>query len=70
MEATATKTFAIARNARTSLYEVHADGCRHLIARHLEMMTTGNAGETGQEVADEFEARNDGCFATLGPCAR
>lgn len=62
-------TWTIARDTRTSDYAIHRDGCRHLIARHLEVHVTGRTG-TAQEVADRFEAGNEGCWAVLGPCAR
>mgnify|MGYP000846868675 FL=1 len=56
----------IGRNPSTSLYEVHKSGCRHL--RRLENPSPAVAGESAQAVADTFEAENDGCLATLGPC--
>lgn len=68
MTATGT-TWTIARNDKTTYYEVHADGCKHLIARHMEIMSTGLTG-TSREVAAEFERGNDYCLAKLGPCAK
>lgn len=61
--------FEIARNTRSTLYEVHAEGCQHLIASHLEKMSTVEA-ETGADAAAGFEARNDGVETKLGPCAK
>jgi hypothetical protein len=65
-------TWTIARNERTSLYEIHADGCRHTtMSRHLDVMVTGYYdGLTGREAKARYEADNEGCLAKLGPCAR
>lgn len=56
----------IGRNASTSLYEVHKDGCRHL--RRLEDPGPAFAAESAVEAAVAFAEDNDGCVATLGPC--
>jgi hypothetical protein len=63
------KTWTIARNEKTSLYEIHAAGCKHLIAKHLEVMSDYEAA-TGAALKETFEARNEDCFAKLGPCAK
>jgi hypothetical protein len=60
--------WTVARNDKTSFYEVHKAGCAHLNARHME--PSGQyAGQPGA-VADAFQAGNDGCLTRLGPCAR
>lgn len=64
-----TTTWTTARNDKTSLYEVHADDCKHLIARHMEVMTTGNVGEP-MDIAQQSAENNGGCVFKLGPCAR
>ncbi len=62
--------FDIARNESTSLYEVHAAGCRHTAMNpRLELLVTAT-GASGAAVAADFEAANEGCFTKLGPCAR
>jgi hypothetical protein len=62
--------FDIARNDSTSLYEVHAAGCRHTaINPRLETVVTVEA-TSGLVAADMFEAVNEGCLTKLGPCAR
>jgi hypothetical protein len=62
--------FAIAYNDSTSLYEVHAAGCRHTTMNaRLEVMVTVEA-PTGAEAAAQFEAGNEDCLTKLGPCAR
>ncbi len=63
-------TYRIARNSKTTLYEVHADGCKHLIAPHFDNVSSPVAGTSGQTVAADFEARNDDCYAKIGPCAK
>lgn len=62
--------FMILRNDRTSLYEVHVEGCAHKIARHMEQMHGSYEAPTGQQVAIDFEKGNEGCLAALGPCAK
>lgn len=69
MDANVTKTWAIAVNQKTSLYEVHAEGCKHLISSHLQVCSESHA-ETGKAAGAEFEAGNDYCFTKLGPCAK
>lgn len=62
-------TFDIAYNGPKGLYEVHAQGCKH-IAMSLERMTTVQA-PTGEDAAAEYERDNEGIFGTkIGPCAR
>jgi hypothetical protein len=61
--------FTVARNSRTSLYEVHTAGCAHLISKHLEVGGTFDA-ENAAEFAAAYEAGNDGILTTLGPCAK
>src|SRR3954452_21705818 len=63
-------TFTVARNERTSLYEVHLAGCRHLIAAHLDVMAGEYEAATGAAVKAEFDADNEDCVAKLGPCAK
>lgn len=69
--------FQVAFNNRTTLYEVHVAGCRH-----LTMGVTGNPrtarfdyarpveAESAKACAADFEAGNEGCLTKLGPCAR
>ncbi len=63
--------FDIARNDSTSLYEVHAAGCRHLAMNpRLEVVVRGCEAAAGITALDMFEAVNEGCKGKLGPCAR
>jgi hypothetical protein len=68
-ENTATARWTVACNGRTSFYEVHAAGCRHLMAAHLDIMYTAEA-ESGKAEQKRFNEGNEGCIAKLGPCAR
>lgn len=62
--------FVVARNERTSLYEVHAAGCAHLtMSKHLAHGFTTEGG-SATEVAAEFESQNDGCLTKVSPCAK
>lgn len=61
--------FAIAFNERTSEYEVHLDGCKHLISSHLERMITMSAS-SGAAAAADYEDRNEGLRTRLGPCVK
>jgi hypothetical protein len=61
--------FAIAYNDKKWTYEVHAQGCAHLISKHLVQTATYEAA-TGRGAADEFEKGNEDCFAVLAPCAK
>jgi hypothetical protein len=62
--------FDIAFNDSTTLYEVHAAGCRHTAMNpRLEVFLTVEAA-AGITAADMFEAVNEGCLTKLGPCAR
>jgi hypothetical protein len=63
-------TFTVARNDKTSFYEVHRQGCFHLKAKHMEVMSGTYEAETGQAVAVQGETGNEGCFYRLGPCAK
>lgn len=63
------ESFQVAVNERTSFYEVHKSGCKHLISGHLEPLFE-TTGESGEQVARDFESRNDGCLTKLAPCAR
>lgn len=65
-----TTGYQIAFNHKNYDYEVHAAGCKHLNAKHLETMGKETEAHSGAEVKEAFEAGNDGCYATLGPCAR
>jgi hypothetical protein len=61
--------FDVAYNERKGIYEVHAQGCKH-ISMSLERMCT-KEGATGKEVAAAYDAENDGIEGTkVGPCAR
>lgn len=63
-------TFTIARNEKTTLYEVHAKGCKHIaMSWHLDPMTDKEAA-TGAEAAATYESENEGCLTKLGPCAK
>lgn len=68
--APSTPEWTVAYNERKSTYEVHAKGCKHLMAPHLDVMHGTYQFPTGQEAALDFEAGNEDCFANLGPCAR
>lgn len=59
--------FKIARNNRTTLYEVHASGCKHTASARFDYFVM-KRGETGAEVAAKFEEENEGCATKLGPC--
>jgi hypothetical protein len=60
--------FAISYNDRSSLYEVHVEGCKHHeIVTYLEVVTTVEA-ETAADAAADFEGRNDGVVTKLGAC--
>jgi hypothetical protein len=62
--------YGIAYNESTSLYEVHAAGCRHLsLNPRLEVTLTVTA-VSGDAAAKSFEGGNEGCITKLGPCAR
>lgn len=63
-------TYLVARNEKTTLYEVHAQGCKHLIAAHLDQHHMAYIGRDGAWVKQTFEAQNEGCLAKLGPCAK
>jgi len=63
-------TYTVAFNGKTTMYEVHADGCKHLMARHLDVCSMGYIGPDGAWVKNAFEAQNEGCLAKLGPCAK
>jgi hypothetical protein len=63
------KTFRIAFNEKTTLYEVHLAGCKHLISRHLVGCATVTAA-SGSEAGAHFESRNEECLTKTGPCAR
>ena len=59
--------FSVARNAKTTLYEVHKDGCAHLKLGKFDFVSKTSAA-TANAAASEFEANNDGCFSKLAPC--
>ena len=69
MEVERVMTFQVARNASTSLYELHTPGCKHLIAKHMELCGTAD-GPNAAAAAAAYEAGNDGILTKLGPCAR
>lgn len=60
----------VARNDKTSLYEVHVTGCFHLQAPHMEPMYSSTDFAHPAELVADFENGNEGCYAKLGPCAR
>lgn len=64
---TTTPAFQLARNAKTSLYEVHAHGCTHLTflddAHDID-------GTNGPEAAQTYADQNDGLIIKLGPCVK
>lgn len=61
--------WTIAMNDKTTMYEVHAEGCKHLMSKHLLTMTSEEAS-SGAEAAEIYEASNEGCLTVLGPCAK
>jgi len=60
-----------ARNAKTTIYEVHKAGCTHLNFGHMEVM-----GYVDHEVEDaiaftkDYAESQDGILATVGPCIK
>lgn len=62
--------FTVARNSKTSVYEVHKDGCAHLNFPFMEVMVTGVVGESGNAVAKQSSEENEGCGYTTGPCVQ
>lgn len=65
----ADKAFTIVRNQRTTLYDVHAAGCKHLMAGHLDQGFTVQA-PSGAAAGQAFQDRNDDCYTNLAPCAK
>ena len=65
-----TRTLTVARNERTSLYEVHREQCAHLISKHLHRCFSRTTDQSAAEFAAEFEAGNDDCLTKLGPCVK
>lgn len=61
--------FTVARNAKTSLYEIHKEGCAHTNFGFMEATGTVEA-ESGNEAAQREAERNDGCAYTTGPCVQ
>jgi hypothetical protein len=61
--------WTIALNEKAWIYEVHAQGCFHLRAAHMDPMNGHYEGDP-RTVAADFEAANEGCGARLGACAR
>lgn len=59
-------TYNIARNPRTTIYELHADGCRHLARLDTGADVTG---DDPAETATAFEEANDGILVTVANCA-
>lgn len=62
-------SYSLARNASTSLYEVHKDGCQHLATGGLENLGTIE-GSSAADALATFEAANEGCLGKLGPCVQ
>lgn len=64
-------SYVIARNERTTLYEIHVAGCKHLISRHLEQCARVEGVDmSAADLAAEFERENEDCLTKLGPCAK
>jgi hypothetical protein len=62
--------YTVARNIRTSYYEIHKAGCRHLgMTSKFDCWSKGR-GSTAAEAAADFEAANDDCFTKISPCAK
>lgn len=61
--------YAMARNDRTTLYELHAPGCRHLGQRHMEWMAD-LSGDSAAATATSFEDSNEDCVVVVANCAR
>lgn len=56
----------------TTLYEVHAEGCRHLQRKRFNGSASSLSvldSVSGSVAAERFEAANDGCVTRLAPCA-
>lgn len=62
--------FTVARNSKSSIYEVHSDGCAHLNRPFMEVCVTGLQGESGEAVARQSANENEGCAYTTGPCVK
>jgi len=64
------KTFVIAFNENNTLYEIHAQGCKHLMVKKLHVTSLAYVGGDSAWVKKDFEYRNEGCLAKIGPCAK
>lgn len=62
--------FAVARNERTSLYEVHKAGCAHLNLPHMDVMVGSVEASDGVTLAENSAYENEGCGYTTGPCVQ
>ena len=63
--------YSITRNTKTTLYEIHKIGCRHLALNHQEVMVEDEPFEgTGEELAANFTEENEGCTSKTAPCVR
>lgn len=61
--------YTIACNDRTTFYELHAPGCKHLVRRHIEQMGE-QAGDNPAVAAAAFEAANEDCRVVVANCAK
>ena len=62
-------TYTIAYNHKTSIYDIHRAGCRHLIAATNDVVCYENSINAA-ELAAKFERENDDCLTKLAPCAK
>ena len=62
-------TWSIAYNSNTSLYEIHATGCKHLIHPKFDYSFESDA-TTAAAAKSTIESGNEGCIAKFGPCAK
>ncbi len=60
----------VGQNSRTSLYEVHAEGCMHSIHPAFAHGFATVEADTAEAAAKDFEANNDGVLTKLGPCTK
>jgi len=60
----------VAFNENTTMYEVHAKGCKHLSGKKYMVYSHVYLGGDAQWVAKNFEENNDGCLTKISPCAK
>lgn len=63
-------TYLVAFNEKTTWNEVHAQGCKHLMAAHLDTHPMAYMAPDGEWVRKTFEAQNEGCLKKGSPSAR